>query len=176
MIFLISGVDNSGKDTIIRELQAQLDIPAHVLHYSGLKGPKHEVLEKSKVLYKQSIEIAKYIHYKLKGNVIFNRFWEGEYCYGQIYRSYTQEEANYIYELETLDTNIVKGVYVTANVRTLLNRDDGLSQSQNKKEKIIEELYLFEKALDLSRYNFSTINTSGATPEYIQEFIKGILN
>lgn len=176
MIYLVTGPDNSGKDTVIKVLQSLLPSPAHVLHYSAIKGAKEEVLEKSHVMYGQAVDTARYINNMLNADVIFNRFWEGEYIYGPIYRGYTQEEAEYIFSLETLNPSLVQGIYVTANPDVLIEREDGLSQSNRDIVKVIKEVRLFEEFCDRSLYDFSTINTSFTSEEDLEELIKEILN
>lgn len=177
MIYLITGPDNSGKDTVIKVLQEVLPKPAHVLHYSAIKGKdKADVIEKSRVMYCQSIDVARYINNMLNSDVIFNRFWEGEMIYGPMYRGYTEEEAEYVLELETLHPSLVKGIFVMANPDTLMERDDGKSQSQNEKLKIIQELKLFEEFTQKSRYDFTKINTSFTTEESLKEILKDIIN
>lgn len=177
MIYLVTGPDNSGKDTVIRVLQELLPKPAHVLHYSAIKGKdKADIIEKSRCMYAQSIDTARYITHMLNADVIFNRFWEGEMVYGPIYRGYTTEESEYVLKLETLDPNEVCGIFVMANPDTLMERDDGLSQSENNKFKIIRELNLFEEFTKKSRYRFSKINTSFTTPDSLKEIIQDIID
>lgn len=177
MIYLVTGPDNSGKDTVIKTLQDLLPAPAHVLHYSAITGKdKADILSKSAVMYAQSIDAARYINNMLGADVIFNRFWEGEAIYGPIYRDYTDEEVEYIFSLETLDPSLVKGIYVTANPDTLIAREDGLSQSKRDKVKIVKEVHLFEEFCKRSRYDFSEINTSFTGEEDLAPLVQGIIN
>lgn len=177
MIYLVTGPDNSGKDTIIRALQSCLEKPAHVFHYSAVSGTsKEDIIEKSRVMYAQSIDLARYAHCMLKTDVIFNRFWEGEMIYGPMYRNYTEQESRYVLDLETLDPDIVKGIFVTANPDTLLTREDGLSQSKNDIVKIAKECRLFYEFINQSRYKFTTINTTYTSESDIKETLQGIIN
>jgi thymidylate kinase len=177
MIYLVTGPDNSGKDTVIKVLQSMLPRPAHVLHYSAVAGTsKEDVIEKSRVMYAQSIDAARYINNMLGADVIFNRFWEGETIYGPIYRGYTEEEAAYVFELETLNDLEVCGIHVTANPEVLLEREDGLSQSNHDILKITREANLFAEFCEKSRYHFTTINTSFTTEDDLYETIGKILD
>lgn len=177
MIYLVTGPDNSGKDTVIKVLQSLLPQPAHVLHYSAIKGKdKQDVISKSRCMYGQAVDAARYIHNVLNADVIFNRFWEGEMIYGPIYRGYTEEEARYVLELETLNPEFVRGIFVMANPDTLLEREDGLSQSALDKMKIVKELHLFEKFTEQSRYDFTRINTSFTKEEDLEPILKEIIN
>lgn len=175
MLYIVEGCDNSGKDTVIKELIKQCDFPPHVIHCSGINGSTvEESLSLSIKYYIDMFEICNYC--ENRGiDIILNRSHIGDYVYGQIYRDYTEAQANYVFNIEC-DYLETKGIYVTANTRTLLNRDDGLSQSKNNAAQIERELRLFKEAIDKSFFDFSTINTTGATPETIKEFIEGILN
>lgn len=177
MIYLVTGPDNSGKDTVIEVLQTLLPAPAHVLHYSTVTGKnKADILAKSRVMYAQAVDMARYASSFLCADVIFNRFWEGEMIYGPMYRDYTAEEAQYVLDLETLSPHDVKGIFVTANPATLVEREDGKSQSDADIVKITREIRLFTEFTQKSRYDFTTINTTFTDKESLIRKLKEIIN
>ncbi len=177
MIYLVTGPDNSGKDTVIQAIQECLDKPAHIFHYNAIKGDsKEDIIAKSKAMYADAVSMAHYASKMLDAHVIFNRFYEGEMIYGPIYRDYTKEESEYVLGLETLSQSEVTGIFVTANPDTLLEREDGLSQSKGDIVKIVRECRLFEEFTKRSRYDFTTINTTFVNEACLLPIVWSIIN
>lgn len=175
--FIVEGPDNAGKDTVIRALFKTLSKPPHVIHCSGISGKsKEESLALSKEYYQNMFSIAKYAIKILDVTIILNRSHIGDGVYGPIYRGYTAEESEYVLGLETLSQSEVTGIFVTANPDTLLEREDGLSQSKSDIVKIARECRLFEEFTKRSRYDFTTINTTFVNEASLLPIVRSIIN
>jgi thymidylate kinase len=173
--FIVEGVDRAGKDTIVKNLYQSMKKQPHIIHCVGIKkATVEESISASRLYYSQMFDIVKYCLNMLNVDVILNRSHIGDMVYPQIYRGCTEEQCSYIYDLETLPVEQVCGIYVMANPDILIERDDGLSQSENDKIKIIRELNLFDIAISKSRYDFTQINTTFTTEEDLHETLKDI--
>lgn len=174
---IVEGVDRAGKDSVLSAIIKTLPKQPHIIHCVGIKRntPEESIID-SKLYYSQMFDIIKYCLNMLNVDVILNRSHIGDYVYPQLYRGCTEEQCSYIYNLESLPIEQVQGIYVTANPDVLLSREDGLSQSNGDKLKIIKELNLFDIAIKKSKYNFDTINTTFTIKADLPKIIENILN
>ena len=149
--YIIEGVDNAGKDSVIRAICKLLPNQPHIIHCVGIKRATiDESIQASKLYYSQMFGIIRYCLNMLNVDVILNRSHIGDMVYPQIYRGCNEDQCKYIYDLEAIPNEQMRGIYVTANIDTLIERDDGLSQSENDRLKIAKELRLFDIAINKS--------------------------
>lgn len=96
MVIFIEGPDCVGKDTLIKNIKNKFnEIPFHTLHYSNVNTLN--VIEYSKKLYEQSLDLAFFIQKTLESGVMFSRSMYGEKIYGPLYRDYS---GDYVDDLE----------------------------------------------------------------------------
>ena len=90
--------------------------------------------------------------------LIFNRYYQSEYIYGQLYRGGDPEKIKQmIYMLESYLTNNIgyDNIYyvqlMSDSVKLLIDNEDGKSLSNGKEEQIIKELELFKDIFDFCK-------------------------
>ena len=90
--------------------------------------------------------------------MIFNRYYQSEYIYGQLYRGGDPEKIKQmIYMLESYLTNNIgyDNIYyvqlMSDSVKLLIDNEDGKSLSNGKEEQIIKELELFKDIFDFCK-------------------------
>lgn len=152
-VIIIEGVDNCGKDTLIRKLHEYFngsvelhagipdtDISLFDFYYNGLI---HSTLDH-------------YYHTDVEA-IIHNRSMYGEYVYGPKYRNESKEKvADIIKKLEAgqlrtfiLESELYFILLTSSDSDLIANNDDGLSFS-SKKTDIDDEIAAFNEAFDLS--------------------------
>ena len=157
MIYIIEGLDNCLKDTVIRELKKHLNEHTHVLHYS--KPPELDccIQEYQKENFK---DMFKLMADNIDTNFILNRSHIGEHVYSPIYRKYS---GAYVFELEEEFLKRVKQEYVKlvvlydTNMTHLQARDDGNSFSKNKEANLKNEIALFQEAAIKSNFKHKVL-------------------
>lgn len=180
-IVLFEGLDNCFKTTNVKGLfnfWTKQNKTSHVLHYSGVKTLTSLSAQKiSKQLYTEMFEAFEYFHSK-DINVICDRSHLGENVYSR-YRNYSP---SYIWNLEEefMHKKFWDNLYVIflkdSNIDNVINRDDGLSISTQRDDKIFERSK-FEEAMYLTNItNKLTIDVNSKTPEKILNEILGFLN
>lgn len=180
-IVLFEGLDNCFKTTNVKGLfnfWTKQNKTSHVLHYSGVKtlsNTSGKML--SNKLYTEMFEVFEYFHSK-DINVICDRSHLGENVYSR-YRNYSP---SYIWELEEefMHKKFWNDLYVIflkdSNIDNVIKRDDGLSISVKRDDKIFERSK-FEEAIYLTNIpNKLTIDVNSKTPEKILNEILNFLN
>lgn len=157
-IVIIEGTDNVGKDTVIMQLLSKFPV-TKVMHCEKPKAstPKEQASEQLVSFMKLAQEN---IADNVRGNIdciIHNRSWYGEYVYGCMYR---QNEPTHVVDMiHGLEKHLLRNidekdiVYITLlsnSAEFLVRNDDGLSLSNAKVEKIVEETKRFEEIHKLS--------------------------
>ena len=146
MHIIFEGIDNVGKTTQIQKIQKYLyDKPIHKLHYSNFKDLNKNILDYSKQVYNQMVDLLNNDKY----NLILDRAHLGEYVYGKKYRNYTDEECEYVFELEKKIKCDVRLIVLIDSSNGSLLRDDGLSLSIKKIDRL-EEIERFKIAFKKS--------------------------
>lgn len=160
-IVIIEGPDNTGKNTIISNLIETNPI-SKIIHCG-----KPESSDSKKAYFQQLLTFTKYANIAMNDYavgdedvLIFNRFYQGEYVYGQMYRGGDKEKIidliNYIEDTRlcspnTIDTNDLYYVQLMSTSSQLLkNNDDAKSLSQAKLDLIEKEQQLFKEVFELS--------------------------
>jgi len=151
---IIEGIDQIGKSEFIKRLMSYLiksgKIPLEI-HFSN-----YFVEQLGHIFYySKFFKILK----SLPSDYIYvcNRSHIGEFVYGQLYRNYSENLANYVFELErdNLDFLLNCCLIVLLPANSVLNefiniRKDNYALSQNQLNLIIKEIELFKKAYSLS--------------------------
>lgn len=157
-IIIIEGPDNTGKNTLINSIIESNNIVK--LIHCGTPKSKEDPFTEQKQLFTKLANIA--IDEYRKGTtdiLIFNRFYQGEYVYGQMYRNISSIDIRmFIRQLEKMLINNIMDddlYYVqlsSSSANLLVGNDDGKSLSDGKKNLIIIENKLFCEV-----FNFSII-------------------
>lgn len=156
MNLFIEGLDNTGKDTLIKYivknklfLNTKNNVPFNILHCIGT------IHCKKKEMKTQFENMFKILFCGNEKNIILNRSHLGEYVYGPIYRKYDSE---YIFDLEkkykeVLDTSLLILLY-SSDFSILDKREDGKSIAVDNKE---IELVKFKEAYNKSNINYKLL-------------------
>lgn len=156
-VIIIEGPDNTGKNTLINNLIDTNNIVK--LIHCGTPKSKENPYKEQKDLFKKLANIA-ISEYRANETdiVVFNRFYQGEYVYGQMYRNGSPIEIKtFIHNLEdVLKSNIFEEdlYYVqllSSSPKLLIKNDDGKSLSKASEDKILKEVRLFENIFDESK-------------------------
>jgi hypothetical protein len=162
-LIIIEGPDNTGKDTLQKNLQNKLG-DCITFHFTSPPSSVHK-LEKLNYQVngwyntwlntKQSMEIG-----NLKFG-IWNRSHLGEYVYGPMYRNIPTNlivEEIEKFENTYFNSNDIKIhlVILIPQVSTVIKNDDGLSHSIEIEDKI-NEIYKFKQFLDITSIKDSFI-------------------
>jgi len=154
-IIIIEGPDNTGKNTLIHDLLERNEI-TKVIHCSTPKPSDNVLLDQTRYFASLANECIN--ESKQTDVIVFNRYYQGEYVYGQIYRNEDPKqilsmigyiETKFKYEL----SNNVEIYYVqllSSSPEMLINMDDGKSLSNANKEKIQKEIDLFKDVFEKS--------------------------
>ena len=150
-VIIIEGPDNTGKNTLIQSIIDNNQI-VKLVHCAKPKDKVNPFKEQCETF----SELARVAVYDYKANLedvlVYNRFYQGEYVYGQMYRNGNRDAIlAMMYDIEEyLLSNIGKdNIYyvqlVSTSNKLLKKNDDGLSLSNADEEKISEENELFEE-------------------------------
>ena len=155
-VIIIEGPDNSGKNTLIHWIIEHYN-NVKIVHCDRPKSKDNPFLEQKQTFLKLANDA---IIDNIKNNVdvlVFNRYYQGEYVYGQMYRNGNAEEIlKMIHNLESYlknnigDDNIFYVQLASKSSKLLQKNDDGKSLSNNDYEKICQEQNLFREVFDKS--------------------------
>lgn len=172
-LIIIEGTDNSGKDTLIKNL----------VNYYGVNNVdiKHFDRPKSRnnkdAALEQNDSFISFVHYvnDVKDNriIICNRAWYGEFIYGVLYRERSQiDVVDMINEVENfLIANNIDTTYVQlfADPYFLTKNDDGQSLSEGKLEIIEQEAQMFVEIFNRSILNDKLLIQTVIDGEFIPQ-------
>lgn len=154
-IIIIEGPDNTGKNTLIHDLLEKNEI-TKVIHCSTPKPSGNDpLLEQTRYFASLANECIN--ESSQTDIIVFNRYYQGEYVYGQIYRDEDPKhilnmigylETKFRYELDDADIYYVQ--LLSSDPEMLISMDDGKSLSKAKREKIEIELKLFSEVYEKS--------------------------
>ncbi|MFA5153265.1 MAG: hypothetical protein WC554_11945 [Clostridia bacterium] len=161
-LIICCGGDNLGKTSLIKGLCEHYDYKNVTIRHCD-KPPKDlspaESLDfQFKCFYSEANLIRhifeKHNKYCYHDNVIiFDRFYLGEFVYGQMFRNMTSEilkKKILFFEEHFLNYDNVYLITLTADPDFFLSKEDGKSFSQNIEQKT-KELNLFREACEVSR-------------------------
>lgn len=152
-LVIIEGTDNSGKDTLIKNLKNHYanDL-IHEIHFSRPRSRdnKNAAFEQNETF----IAYANMMNEVDDRFIVFNRAWYGEYIYGTLYRGRSKEDVEEIVkkceEIICNENNNVVFVQLYGDSEFLEKNDDGQSLSEGKRDLIEEEKNLFMEIFDKS--------------------------
>jgi thymidylate kinase len=170
MVYIIEGIDNSGKSTQVKLLQKELSKMGKypiIIHCSSLD--KSLSFSDNKNYYIKLISKIKELNKDF--DIIMDRSHLGEAIYGPLYRNYS---GDYVLNLLS-DFSDVKLVLFTDEIQNVIQRDDGdsFSINKNKKEK---ELQYFRNMLNLVQIkNKKEIKITGKSINEVQREVNTFL-
>ena len=155
-VIIIDGPDNTGKNTLINNILENNEI-VKVIHCSKPKV-KQNVLYHQFINYKSLADIAIKDYANNDNNIlIYNRYYIGEYVYGQLYRNEKPEQILETikliekYILEKIPQDDILYIQLLSTSPELLRKnDDNKSLSNADIDLIKKELELFKTAYDHS--------------------------
>lgn len=157
-IIIIEGVDNTGKNTLIQSIIDNNKIVKLVHCDKPVVEPGDDPFEEQCRLF--YIHAYNAVQDKLRNDIdviVFNRYYQGEYVYGQMYRNGDPNKIKQMisiteeYLLKNFDYDDIYYVQLTStSVKLLQKNDDGKSLSNADTEKMLKELELFDDVYDFS--------------------------
>ena len=157
-IIIIEGVDNTGKNTLIQSIIDNNKIVKLVHCDKPVVEPGDDPFEEQCRLF--YIHAYNAVQDKLRNDIdviVFNRYYQGEYVYGQMYRNGDPDKIKQMisiteeYLLKNFDYDDIYYVQLTStSVKLLQKNDDGKSLSNADTEKMLKELELFDYVYDFS--------------------------
>lgn len=184
-IIIIEGPDNTGKNTLINEVLEKNEI-VKTIHCSKPKVTEN-ILFYQYLDYKKLADIAiNDYHNNSEDILVFNRYYVGEYVYGQLYRNEDPERIKEMINLienrllsEINQRDIVYIQLLSRSTKLLQNNDDNKSLSNAKSELIEKEQQLFKEIFDLSQIKNKHIiyidkentDTFKSREQIIEEFV-----
>ena len=157
-IIIIEGVDNTGKNTLIQSIIDNNKIVKLVHCDKPAVEPGDDPFEEQCRLF--YIHAYNAVQDKLRNDIdviVFNRYYQGEYVYGQMYRNGDTDKIKQMisiteeYLLKNFDYDDIYYVQLTStSVKLLQKNDDGKSLSNADTEKMLKELELFDDVYDFS--------------------------
>jgi len=159
-VIIVEGPDNCGKNTLIQNIIDNNDVVKVIHCHKPDKDDKHPFDTMKKIYFSHANNVIKDNIQEHVDVIIFNRYYQSEYIYGQLYRNGDPIHIKeFILRLESYLRNNIKDsdlYYIqlmTDSIDLLIENEDGLSLSGGKKEQIEKELDLFKDI-----YDFSTLN------------------
>lgn len=155
MIFILEGMDNTGKDTQIKNIQQfiienNIIVTTHILKYETLPANDF-IAERSYYTYVDMFSICEPYATNRDLNIFLNRAHIGEMVYGYIYRNYNAE---WIFEIESYYDQIIDNailiVLIDSSLKCVTEREDGKSLSLGNLENAKLECERFTKAYEMS--------------------------
>lgn len=154
-VVIIEGPDNTGKNTLIQYLIDNYKVVK--LIHCDKPISDDPFLEQQKLFLEHATEIIKDSINNHVDIAIFNRYYQGEYVYGQMYRNGNKDKI--IKMINILEEYLINNIgpdniyYIQLNSRSpylLKKNDDGKSLSGAELDKIQQEINLFYEVYKLS--------------------------
>ena len=157
-VVIIEGPDNCGKNTLIQNILEKNDV-VKVIHCHKPDKDVFDPFTEMRYIYNKYAEnIISDSYYNIIDIILFNRYYQSEYIYGQLYRNGDPLLIkDYISDLETyllnnIDYDDMYYIQLTSSsVNLLINHEDGQSLSKGDTDKIKKELELFDEIYDFSK-------------------------
>lgn len=166
-VIIIEGPDNCGKSTLLNQLIDEFEVMKLVHCIPPIGNTNEEKFEYQKNIFNYYIDmIADDAENDSTEAIIFNRFYQGEYVYGQIYRNSSKRSVSDL--LEDFDNKLLNisnvdiyYIQMTCDCPDLLiEHEDGTSFSNSDASKISQEMSLFFDAFNMSKLNKATIKVN----------------
>lgn len=162
-VIIIEGPDNTGKNTLIQNILDNNKI-VKLIHCDKPEDEVDPFEEQCRLFYTHAYYAAQdfknnQIPYSGINVIVFNRFYQGEYVYGQMYRNGNPDKIKQMVKIceDYLINNIgYDNIYyvqlLSTSSKLLKKNDDGKSLSGADVEKMNKEIELFTDI-----YNFSQL-------------------
>ena len=154
-IIIIEGPDNTGKNTLIQSIIDNNKVVKLVHCDKPVSEDPFE--EQFKLFWSHAYNIVQDNRNKDIDVIVFNRYYQGEYVYGQMYRNGDPEKIKWMinetekYLINNLDEDDIYYVQLlSTSPKQLKKYDDGKSLSGAELEKIQKECNLFKDVFDFS--------------------------
>lgn len=160
-VFVIDGLDNTGKTTVINYLKEVYK--DYKIQQFYCPGPINETTKEGKWFHQHRMYmdmLENILEYNNTGEydiVIYDRGWFSEYVYGQIYRErpedYIRYDNRHIEKIlkETIGfDNVYLIMLMSDNIDFLIKYEDGKSLSKVKEDLLNKEIELFKRGFSLS--------------------------
>ena len=154
-IIIIEGPDNTGKNTLIQSIIDNNKVVKLVHCDKPVSEDPFE--EQCKLFWLHAYNAVQDNRNKDIDVIVFNRYYQGEYVYGQMYRNGDPEKIKWMinetekYLLNNLDADDIYYVQLlSTSPKQLKKYDDGKSLSGAELEKIEKECNLFKDVFDFS--------------------------
>lgn len=166
-VIIIEGLDNCGKSTLLNQLIDEFEVMKLVHCIPPIGNTDEEKFEYQKNIFNYYIDmIADDAENGSTEAIIFNRFYQGEYVYGQIYRNCSKKSVSDL--LEDFDNKLLNisniNIYYIQMIcdcpELLIEHEDGMSFSNNDAFKISKEISLFLEAFNMSKLNKTIVKVN----------------
>ena len=186
-VIIIEGPDNTGKNTLIQHI-IDSNLVVKIIHCDKPSSKDDPFLEQQQLFLNHARNVIRDSIERHVDVVIFNRYYQGEYVYGQMYRQGDADKIKKMISIieEYLINNIgIENIYyVQLNSHSpylLKKNDDGKSLSGAELDKIQREIDLFNKVYKLSTLKKKMICISDgdnfrSRENILKQFIKFIEN
>jgi len=150
MIFIIEGLDRTGKTTLKENIRKNFtDKKLLTFHISNIKSLSNILAESyNRAMYFKYFTLLEENH--KTQDFIFDRFHLGEFVYSPVYRNYN---GSYVFEYEQkiLNSEVYLILLISSDLKILEKREDGNSISRGNFSFLEKEQNLFLEAFNLSR-------------------------
>lgn len=154
-IIIIEGTDNTGKDTLIKNIKnLNKDQKIKEIHCTT-PNSTHPIDSAIEQDYKFMQYVDNILNDKYDADIlIFNRAWYGEFVYGAIYRGRRRIDVKKIIwrlEEKLKDFDITYIQLLSNNLNLLVKNDDGKSLAKNRIDLMFTERKWFEQIFNQSK-------------------------
>lgn len=156
-VIIIEGPDNTGKNTLIQNILDNNKI-VKVIHCDKPESKDDPFEEQCRTFYIHSYNTFQDFKNSNIDVVVFNRFYQGEYVYGQMYRDGNPDKIKQMvaicedYLLKNIGYDDIYYIQLLSTSSKLLKRnDDGKSLSGADVEKMNKEVELFNEIYEFSQ-------------------------
>lgn len=160
MVIIVTGIDCSGKTTLIEQLSKRMN-------YEVVRGSSFQLTanKTNDELFKTFLELTKL------ENVIFDRFSFCNFVYAPLYEDYSQLT---IEQIRLIEQNLPKGsriIYLTADKETIIERFNTRGEEYVSEDKIDAILKGYEEVLENTTLQIDKFNTTYMSTDEIVEFL-----
>lgn len=156
-VIIIEGPDNTGKNSLIHSIIDNNNVVKYI--HCGKPSSNEPFKENERLFVKYAQDIIRESQLNECDAVVFNRYFPGEYVYGQLYREGNPTDIKQmisrleLFLVNTIGWNDIYYVQLNSSSAELLKQnDDGKSLSEADLSRITKETELFDEI-----YRFSIL-------------------
>ena len=156
-VIIIDGPDNTGKNTIIHDIIDNNDSVKVIHCHKPDDGSLYPLRDMYSVYSRYARDTVQEYYNGETDAVVFNRYYIGEWVYGQMYRDENPDGIKWL--IRSIEDSLLKSIdhhdiyyiqLMSTSAELLKNNEDGKSQSAFDIDKINRELSMFKEAYDMS--------------------------